>query len=70
MRKTVLTRRQKQILGLVICAGKGNKEIAAELQLEYSTVRNALAAAYRVLGVSSARQLFPILERVRAEIAE
>lgn len=69
MSKTVLTRRQKQILSLIL-AGKVNKEIAAVLNLEYQTVKNQVSAAYRVLGISTTNQLFPILDRVRAEIAD
>lgn len=69
MSKTVLTRRQKQILNLIL-AGKVNKEIAAVLNLEYQTVKNQVSAAYRVLGISTTNELFPILDRVRAEIAE
>lgn len=69
MSKTVLTRRQKQILNLIL-AGKVNKEIAAVLNLDYQTVRNQRAAAFKVLGISNSHHLFPIIEQVRAQISE
>jgi DNA-binding CsgD family transcriptional regulator len=67
--KSSLTRRQKQILALIL-AGKVNKEIAAELRIGYQAVRNQRAAAFKVLGISNSHHLFPIIEQVRAQISE
>jgi len=59
-----LNDRQKQILKLIL-AGKVNKEIAQELQLEYQTVKNQVAAVYIVLGIKCTRQIIPIAEKLR-----
>ncbi len=64
-----LNSRQKQVLHLLI-SGKVNKEIAQILGIEYQTVRNTLAKAYKALGVTHSRELFPIIEHVRSEISK
>lgn len=64
-----LTPRQKKILGLVI-AGRTNQEIAAEIGTTLQAVKTQLYRAYEYFGVSSVRQFFPILDRVREEIAD
>lgn len=50
--KPVLSRRQKQVIGLVVI-GLNNGEIAAKLHLSEHTVKCHLYAAFRKLGVSS-----------------
>ncbi|HYH54467.1 MAG TPA: response regulator transcription factor [Solirubrobacterales bacterium] len=50
--KPVLSRRQKQVLGLVVL-GLSNGEIAAKLHLSEHTVKCHLYASFRKLGVSS-----------------
>lgn len=50
--KPVLSRRQKQVLGLVVL-GLSNGEIAAKLQLSEHTVKCHLYSGFRKLGVSS-----------------
>jgi DNA-binding NarL/FixJ family response regulator len=50
--KPVLSRRQKQVLGLVVL-GLGNSEIAAKLHLSEHTVKCHLYASFRKLGVNS-----------------
>ena len=50
--RPVLSRRQKQVLGLVVL-GLSNAEIAAELHLSEHTVKCHLYASFRKLGVNS-----------------
>lgn len=50
--KPVLSRRQKQVLGLVVL-GLSNAEIAAKLHLSEHTVKCHLYSGFRKLGVSS-----------------
>ena len=50
--KPVLSRRQKQVLGLVVL-GLSNGEIAAKMHLSEHTVKCHLYASFRKLGVSS-----------------
>jgi DNA-binding NarL/FixJ family response regulator len=50
--RPVLSRRQKQVLGLVVM-GLSNGEIAAELHLSEHTVKCHLYASFRKLGVNS-----------------
>ena len=52
VRAAALTRREKQILALVI-AGLTNAEIAGKLYLAESTVKSHLSSAFSKLGVSS-----------------
>jgi DNA-binding NarL/FixJ family response regulator len=52
IKKPVLSRRQKQVLGLVVL-GLNNSEIAAELHLSEHTVKCHLYASFRKLGVNS-----------------
>jgi DNA-binding NarL/FixJ family response regulator len=50
-----LTRRQRQVLSLLLSA-KSNKEISATLHLSESTVKGHVAAIFRVLGATSRTQ--------------
>ncbi|NBF09098.1 helix-turn-helix transcriptional regulator [Pseudomonas sp. Fl4BN1] len=68
-----LTAREREVLGL-ICQGLADKEIAAQLQLALSTVRNHVATLYSKLAVHSRaeaivwareRGLFAGVQRVR-----
>ena len=47
----ILTDREKEILGL-ICQGKGDLEMSAELNVSHNTVRNHIASLYRKIGVN------------------
>jgi len=51
-----LTPREKEVLSL-ICKGHSNKEIAKELSISLSTVKNTLRSLYRKLSVSSRSSL-------------
>lgn len=70
MSKSSLTPRQKQIIGLIIFHGKVNKEIAVELNLAHTTVLNVTAAVFRRLKINNIRQLFPLVDQLKAEITE
>ncbi|GKQ53553.1 response regulator transcription factor [Bradyrhizobium sp. Ce-3] len=47
----VLTDREKEILGL-ICQGKSDLEMSADLKVSHNTVRNHIASLYRKIGVN------------------
>jgi len=47
----VLTEREREILGL-ICQGKSDLEMSAELNVSHYTVRNHIASLYRKIGVN------------------
>ena len=51
-----LTPREKEVLNL-ICKGHSNKEIAKELSISLSTVKNTLRGLYRKLNVSTRSSL-------------
>ena len=51
-----LTPREKEVLNL-ICKGRSNKEIAKELSISLSTVKNTLRGLYRKLNVSTRSSL-------------
>ncbi len=52
----LLTPRQCQVVALVL-AGRSNKEIAADLEVQPATVRDHLRAIYERLGVTSRFEL-------------
>jgi DNA-binding NarL/FixJ family response regulator len=57
---TVLTPRQRQIVGLV-CEGLSNAQIAKRLFLTESTVKQHLRAAYKLLNVRNRVQAAKLL---------
>jgi DNA-binding CsgD family transcriptional regulator len=58
--KPVLSRRQKQVIGLVVL-GLSNGEIAAKLHLSEHTVKCHLYASFRKLGVNSRDQAVALI---------
>lgn len=62
----VLSRRQRQVADLV-SLGMSNHECAEELSLSVHTVKQHLAAAYRLLGVSRREELVVMLGTRKAE---
>jgi DNA-binding NarL/FixJ family response regulator len=60
MKRNRLTNLEKEALALVL-QGKSNKQIAAELCEEETTVKARIRSAYRVLGIRYTRELLPIV---------
>ena len=60
MRKS-LTPGERRVVAMA-AAGKGNKEIAAELVVTVKAVEWHLSNAYRKLGIRSRRELASVLE--------
>jgi DNA-binding NarL/FixJ family response regulator len=60
VRTTVLTNREKEILGLVV-RGLTNAQIAHELYLAESTVKSHLSSAFSKLGVSSRHEAVRVI---------
>jgi two-component system response regulator DesR len=60
VRTTVLTNREKEILGLVV-RGMTNAQIAHELYLAESTVKSHLSSAFSKLGVSSRHEAVRVI---------
>jgi DNA-binding CsgD family transcriptional regulator len=54
-----LTRREKQV-SLAYISGKSTKEIAADLGLSPSTVRNTLRSGYKRLGIAGSGELLAL----------
>jgi DNA-binding NarL/FixJ family response regulator len=63
-----LTPRQRQILEHLL-TGKQNKEIARELKLAVQTVKNEMRDVLGSFGITRTRELFPIVDRVKQELA-
>jgi DNA-binding NarL/FixJ family response regulator len=61
-RMTILTARDRDVITLVL-AGHTNAEIAARLNMQLQTLKNALSAIYDKLGVSTRLQLAVLLLR-------
>jgi DNA-binding NarL/FixJ family response regulator len=59
---SVLTSRQRQILGMVV-EGMSNAEIGKRLYLSESTIKQHLRAAYKALGVGNRTQASKLLDR-------
>ena len=62
-----LTRGERRVV-VMAAAGKGNKEIAAELVVTVKAVEWHLSNAYRKLGISSRRELEGVLDERRLEV--
>lgn len=63
---SVLSHRQRQVADLV-CLGLSNAESAEELSLSVHTVKQHLAAVYRLLGISRREELVVVLRTRNAE---
>jgi len=59
---TGLSHREQEI-GHLVLAGKGNKEIARELDISYHTVKNHMVNIFRKLGVGSRYEFFVYLQK-------
>jgi len=58
-----LTSKERLILRLLI-TGKTNKEIAATISVAEQSVKNYMRRIYMKIGVTSTRQMLPILEKI------
>lgn len=64
MSRRKLTQLEREALVLVL-EGKSNKQIAFEIGADEQCIKNRIHAAYRKLGISSARELLPIVEQTK-----
>lgn len=64
MKRQRLTKLESESLTLVL-RGMSNKQIAAELREEESTIKTRIRAAFRILGIRSTRELLPIADKTK-----
>lgn len=64
MKRHRLTNVERETLSLVL-AGKSNKQIAAELCEDESTIKSRVRSAFRILGIRSTRELLPIVDQTK-----
>jgi DNA-binding NarL/FixJ family response regulator len=64
MSRRKLTELERGALRLVL-EGKSNKQIAYEIGTDEQCIKNRLHAAFRKLGISSVRELLPIVEQTK-----